>query len=255
MQTYEPIIEAEIEIISVGDRMRSLNQEVVDKLKESIRAIGLKTPISVRDMGEDEGWELVTGLHRLEAAKQLGWTYIDAREETGSEDDAKMWEIAENLHRAELTALERAEHIDQWIKLSEAKEAAKKEADGVSAQVGPKLSARGRAGEGRPQGGINAAVRKLGITRQEGQRSVRRAERIVPEVRDEIRDMPEIADSGVELDALAKTPPEQQAAVVAAVKTGKAKTVREATDQAPREAKPPKNIPCRTSEIRLWRLR
>jgi hypothetical protein len=25
-----------------------------------------------------------------------------------------MWEIAENLHRAELTAVERAEHINEW---------------------------------------------------------------------------------------------------------------------------------------------
>ena len=36
--------------------------------------------------------------------------------EMGSELDARLWEVAENLHRAELTALERAEHISQWIR-------------------------------------------------------------------------------------------------------------------------------------------
>ncbi len=48
----------------------------------------------------------------------------------------------------------------------------------VSAQLAPKLSARARAGEGRPEGGINAAVRELGIDRTEAQRAVKIAERV-----------------------------------------------------------------------------
>jgi hypothetical protein len=47
-------------------------------------------------------------------------------------------------------------------------------------------------------------------------------------VRDALRDMPEIADNGVELDALAALPAEQQAAAVAAVKSGRAPSVRDA---------------------------
>jgi hypothetical protein len=35
------------------------------------------------------------------------------------ERDRKRWEIAENLHRAELTALERDEHVAEWIRLTE----------------------------------------------------------------------------------------------------------------------------------------
>lgn len=34
----------------------------------------------------------------------------------------RLWEIAENLHRAELGPVERAEHIDEWRKLTVAKE-------------------------------------------------------------------------------------------------------------------------------------
>jgi hypothetical protein len=45
-------------------------------------------------------------------------------------------------------------------------------------------------------------------------------------VREALRDMPEIADNGVELDALAALPTEQQAAAVAAVKSGGAPNVR-----------------------------
>jgi hypothetical protein len=43
--------------------------------------------------------------------------------------------------------------------------------------------------------------------------------------------MPKIADSGVELDALASLDPQQQKQAVKMVETGKAKTVREARDK------------------------
>jgi ParB-like nuclease domain len=99
----------------VGDRLRALDRESVERLKESISRIGLKTPISVRSSGQ--GCTLVAGRHRLAACIELGINQIPVVAETGSELEARLWEIAENLHRAELTALERAEHISQWIKL------------------------------------------------------------------------------------------------------------------------------------------
>lgn len=78
-----------------------------------------------------------------------------------------MWEIAENLHRADLTVLERDEHIAEWVRL------AGKNDDRVSVQLAPKLSSRGREGEGRPEGGINAAARELGVERTAAQRATK----------------------------------------------------------------------------------
>ena len=101
--------------IIVGDRLRALDRESVERLKESISRIGLKTPISVRS--SVQGWTLVAGRHRLAACIELGIKQIAVVVETSSELDARLWEIAENLHRAELTTLERAEHVSQWIKL------------------------------------------------------------------------------------------------------------------------------------------
>jgi ParB family chromosome partitioning protein len=69
-------------------------------------------------------------------------------------------EIAENLHRADLTALERSEHIAEWIKLTGEKVA-------HAAQLAP----HGKAGQ--QSGGTNAAVRELGIDRTDAQRAVR----------------------------------------------------------------------------------
>jgi ParB family transcriptional regulator, chromosome partitioning protein len=222
--------------IIVGDRLRALDRESVERLKESISRIGLKTPISVRS--SEQGWRLVSGRHRLEACIELGTDKIPVVAETGSELEARLWEIAENLHRAELTALERAEHIDQWIRLKGESGAGEScnQAEDKLGQVGSvceldraaqtaQVPARG--GRGR-EGGVRAAARELGISRTEARRAVHRVHRIAPGVRHALRDMPEIADNGVELDALAALPAEQQAATVAAVKTGGAPNVRAA---------------------------
>jgi ParB-like chromosome segregation protein Spo0J len=64
---------------------------------------------------------LVTGLHRLEAAKRLGWDEIDALFVTGNEIDRELQEIAENLHRSELTVLERDTLIGRWAELTAVK--------------------------------------------------------------------------------------------------------------------------------------
>ena len=74
--------------IVVGDRLRALHRESVERLKESISKIGLKTPISVRS--SEQGWTLVSGRHRLEACIELGIEEIPVFAETGSELEARL---------------------------------------------------------------------------------------------------------------------------------------------------------------------
>src|ERR1700729_4150442 len=99
--------------IVVGKRFRQTDQEWVNALAQSISTVGLRTPITVRIMPEILGADgvalqdvpvLVAGLHRLEAVKLLGWEDIDAFVVAGDDKDARLWEIAENLHRKDLTA-------------------------------------------------------------------------------------------------------------------------------------------------------
>ncbi|HYP36754.1 MAG TPA: ParB N-terminal domain-containing protein, partial [Stellaceae bacterium] len=141
-------------------------RQSVERLKESISRIGLRTPISVRT-GE-QGWTLVAGRHRLEACIELGMDEIPVVAETGSEFEARLWEIAENLHRAELTTLERAEHTSQWIRLRNqtAESQPCDQADNKLGQVGPVSELNKVApvapvlapgGRGR-EGGIRAAA-------------------------------------------------------------------------------------------------
>jgi hypothetical protein len=69
-------------------------------------------------------------------------------------------EVSENLHRADLTKLERAEHTAEWVKLTEEKHS--KEVFGQPAQ---------KPNRGRPEGGLSAAVKELGIERTEARRT------------------------------------------------------------------------------------
>jgi ParB family chromosome partitioning protein len=171
--------------IIVGRRLRALEQEVVLVLAESMKTISVRrTP---------QGYELVAGLHRFEAARQLGWPEISAVIAVGSDADACKWQIAENLHRAELTALERAEHIAEWVRLTEKE---------VSAQVAPKPQG------GRPESGIRAAARELGIERTDAQRSIKIAS-IIPEAKEAARKA-RIDKIQSKLLAVAAQPPEQQ---------------------------------------------
>lgn len=142
--------------IVVGDR-RPLNEESVKRLVNSIREIGLQHPITVKSKGGQ--FLLIAGNHRLEAVRRLRQPSIPAIVVRMDEIDAEMWEISENLHRAELTKLERDEQISRWVELIELKR--------VSAQVAPKPLG------GRPESGVNAAARDLDIERTDVQRAVK----------------------------------------------------------------------------------
>jgi ParB/RepB/Spo0J family partition protein len=150
-------------------RMRNLNDEAVIRMAGSFKILGQKTPITVRMDGDDI--ILVAGLHRLHAAKQLGWDRIEAEVFEGDEVDARLWEIAENLCRSELTVQERAEHIAEWVRLTE-------ERQRDAAQLAPHQPKKA----GQQPGGINAAVRELHIDRTEAQRAVK-INKIAPEAK------------------------------------------------------------------------
>jgi ParB family chromosome partitioning protein len=162
-----------IDSIEVGKRLRPLNPESVTRLVDSIRAIGLQTPITVM-AGAGFSYQLVTGHHRLAAAKALGWTEIPTVTLAGDFPAgerwvrAEKWEIAENLHRADLTALERDEHIAKWISLTTTFNAdallREAEAKGLLRQPDAK--------PGRPQGGVRAAARELGLSEPDARRAV-----------------------------------------------------------------------------------
>jgi ParB-like chromosome segregation protein Spo0J len=160
--------------IIVGERLRPLNPEKVAELERSIVAIGLQHPITIRE--PDGKPTLVAGAHRLQAVKNLGWNEIPVREFDGDDRAARMWEISENLHRAELTMLERSEQTAEWIRLAGE--------EVQSAQVDPIESKRTDGRGHRPESGINRASRDLGIDRKAAQRAAK-IDSLAPEAKAE----------------------------------------------------------------------
>jgi ParB family chromosome partitioning protein len=168
LRAPDPIQEIEpfaIASIKVGPNpLRPLDGEVVKRLAVSMKRIGLMTPITVRYYpetldGADDGYEIIVGRHRYAAAVSLGWDEIDAIVIECSDVDAKLWEISENLDRAELTQLQRDKQIAPWIELTN---------EGVDklAQVEPVSGGRGN------KGGVRAAAHELGVERSDANRAI-----------------------------------------------------------------------------------
>lgn len=142
------------EIITVSGKRRPLDEDAVAWLMKSIGKIGLQQPITVLDKG-DGALQLVAGRHRLEACRRLGREDIACTVNEGDEVAAQLWEISENLHRAELTALERAEQTSLWIDLTKAQS---------DAEVQP--------GGAQPKDqGIRKAARTLNISKDKASRA------------------------------------------------------------------------------------
>jgi ParB/RepB/Spo0J family partition protein len=106
-----------IDVVTLPGR-RVVKDEAVAVLAESIREIGLQMPVTVRPDPDSSDYFLVAGAHRLAACKAAGLERIDAVVAEWDEMEARLWEISENLHRAELSAVERAEQIDEWRRLT-----------------------------------------------------------------------------------------------------------------------------------------
>ncbi len=94
-----------IDLITIGPNRRPLKDEKLAELMESIKANGLLNPITV-----DQKQNLIAGLHRLTACRLLGFDEIECKVITIEDTNrARLAEIDENLIRAELDVLERAE--------------------------------------------------------------------------------------------------------------------------------------------------
>ncbi len=93
-------------------------QEELDELVTSIREVGLLQPIVVRPIAgakEAPRYELIMGERRLRATKLLGLASIPAVVKNTADEDMLRDALLENLHRANLNALEEASAYQQLL--------------------------------------------------------------------------------------------------------------------------------------------
>src|ERR1700730_1516200 len=159
LPSLEKILVEDVQVIS--KHHREVDASKVASLAASMDKIGLRTPITVRRIEKDLDTKIFlgAGLYRLEAVKKLGWEYIDAFVMEGTKADARTWQLMENLYRADLTALQRAEHVTELV------QGILQDAKGV--QLAPP------GGEQPHDRGIKKAAKALGFTRDEVRRSLK----------------------------------------------------------------------------------
>jgi ParB/RepB/Spo0J family partition protein len=177
-----------IDDIDVPDGRRHVDAGAVKRLAESIDKLGLRTPITVRKRGDR--YTLVAGLHRMAAFKLLEREHIPAVIASLTHSEARMWEISENLHRSDLTKLERAEQIEEWRK--------------IAGQI---------AHQAHNSEGVSKAAETLGIDRKQVRQAREIVENLTPEAREAAIDAG-FDDNQSKLLEIAKAPPERQVATV-----------------------------------------
>jgi N6-adenosine-specific RNA methylase IME4/ParB-like chromosome segregation protein Spo0J len=204
------------------DRHIPKRPDLVERLASSMSELGLINPICVRRT-EENGYALIAGRHRLEAAKQLKWENIQATVLEGIDAlDAEQIELCENLIRHELTAAQQSIHYARLKEIAEIKHRLKtgpkdeSHDDGVSPQLEGKLSESKHS---------NSAVAVAKDTNRSSSAVERDAKRV--------RNIPGIAsaigtslDSGVELDALASLPEDVQRGLLARALEGEKVSAR-----------------------------
>jgi len=196
-----------MELIYPRDGGRPVVRERVEVLAESLRALGLRSPITVRKCQRvrngqaTDAYEVVAGRHRYEAAMSLNWEAIDGIIMDGEPDDVELWEIDENFARAELTEAQKADHHARRRRILLDK--------GI---VSDKRGHPGKLSPGKVKTYSEEAAQALGVSRQLVDKHVWRGNKIDPDVLKAVTDTE--LDNGRVLDELARTPRADQPALL-----------------------------------------
>lgn len=89
---------------------QKFEREALDELKNSIKSNGLLQPIVVEPYGDR--FKVVAGERRFKAVSELGWEVIQVRMLDNLDEKTRLQvQIAENLHREDITPIERSRAI------------------------------------------------------------------------------------------------------------------------------------------------
>ena len=101
----------EIERIKVEEQVRkTFSEESIRELADSIKEVGLISPLTVKKIdGDNENFLLIAGERRLRALKLLGETKAQVIVRDIKDDQVELVQLIENLHREDVPPLELAE--------------------------------------------------------------------------------------------------------------------------------------------------
>jgi ParB family transcriptional regulator, chromosome partitioning protein len=107
----------EIPVASISPNPRqprkNFNETDLQELADSISEHGILQPLIITENREGEGYYLIAGERRLQAAKKAGLETVPAVIKEADEKQLLAWALIENLQRINLNALEAAEGYHQ----------------------------------------------------------------------------------------------------------------------------------------------
>jgi hypothetical protein len=108
--------------LEITDRIRALDEAAVANMMCSLGREGQLKPILIRVWPAKNHTHtrlprLISGAHRIEAARRLKWTHLSAWLVECDDDEARQAEIDENLVRKELSPRERGVLYTEWLAL------------------------------------------------------------------------------------------------------------------------------------------
>ena len=179
-------VELNVNEIIVKNRKRQADDGKVVEIMESIKEIGLLNPVSVNKTAE--GYILVAGLHRLTAYKRLGYNRIQAVIVDMDDIHSELAEIDENLIRAELHYLDRAEMLKRRQEIYEELHPAAKAEE--KRKVGLKQFNRGETVSPRTDAGntfVSDTSKKTGLSERAVQQDLQLAKNLDKGVKEQIK--------------------------------------------------------------------
>jgi ParB-like chromosome segregation protein Spo0J len=203
------VAEVPLHLITANPHARAIDRGHVDALAGSVAEIGLLEPVVLRSFGD--AFEVMAGLHRVEAFRKLGLQAIPAIVREADDLLAELVLIDENLCRHDLSPAERALAV--------------KRRKAIYLQLHPETRPTTDGGEGRHketrrQVGDESVVERFtqataevsGIGERTIQRDAARGEKLGEDVLKKV--VGTSLDKGDELDALAKLSEKQREVLI-----------------------------------------
>ena len=215
--------------IRLNGRLRAPEATKIKEIAESIAKIGLLHPLLL-----SSDYYLLSGLHRLEALKLLGWQEVECKIAPFPHEspEASLCALDENLMRHSLTALEQAEYLLKREELFSAL--------GMRSGRGGQMANQNARKNGKNEAAKIAGsffsskdlAREIGISERTYRDRISIARNLSPEERDLIRTTP-LADKPALLIEIARIQePQRRRAVIEMISNQKSTlSVREAVRQ------------------------
>jgi ParB family chromosome partitioning protein len=221
----ERVLEIEIGLIEIRDRLRPVSPAGVEALAAMISEHGLEQPVLVRPIPGSNRVQLVAGAHRVAAVNLLGLTTIRAILRECSDAEARIIEIDENVGRVELSQVDRAVFLATRKEIYEAMHPetvmgkAKKPKKGDDLGKVANFATFARFSKD--------AARATGLSERTIQLAVQTVSDLSPAIIAHLRASP-FADNQAQIMALARQVPDHRLPIAEALATGQYKSVQAA---------------------------